>query len=198
MIGMSRESESFGASRLNLLYWLCRCTWLGSEEDGWDPNRLFHLGIRVPDEGHGVGTLQCKWWLVGVDKEEGRWEAELDFGVLTHLRHQVLVGKLCCEPLVRFTLRHSQVRDSEEREQSSTLLHPARPTTLEFCACGCVSSSFPASALLPFFYPFPSPSPPFPLPLLESHSTLQCLQKYTVDNKYSGLGSISPHTTGMH
>lgn len=197
MIGMSRESEYFGASRLNLLYWLCRCTWLGSEEDGWDPNRLFHLGIRVPDEGHGVGTLQCKWWLIGVDKEEGRWEAELDFGVLTHLRHQVLVGKLCCEPLVRFTLRHSQVRDGEEREQSSTLLHPARPTTLEFYACGSVS--------LPPFLPqlcFPSsilflPSSPFTLPLLESYSTLQCLRRYTVDNKYSGLGSISPHTTGM-
>lgn len=117
----------------------------------------------MPDQGHGVGTLQCKWWLVGVDKEEGRWEAELDFGVLTHLRHQVLMGKLCCEPLVRFTLRHSLVRDDEEREQSSTLLHPARPPhhTGILCLWLCLfllSYLSSASLLLSFSSPLP-PSP---------------------------------------
>lgn len=139
--------------------------------------------------------------MVWTRKREGGCP-ELDFGVPTHFRQQALAGKFCCDPLVSPTLdSYVTYNRSESRAPLCNFTHPARTLpqhTGDSQSLGlCFPSSSPSSVLLqlPFllFIPFlSSSSSPHFLPLLESCITLQSLQKYTVNNRDSGLGSVSP------
>lgn len=83
MSGSERRIWLVCSGRMNVLLhspWICLICF--AKVPGLDHRKMagaqidgFILVIRVPKEGHGVGTGQCKWWLVKCEEPEkpGGW-----------------------------------------------------------------------------------------------------------------------------